>query len=258
MTTPIASLETILEKLLETVPKLTGALLATTDGLPIAHRLERLEVEQVSAMISANIGLGKRIASSRGIDPMQAVIVQGALGYLCMYSVGDRAVLAVEATHEASLGVIHITAQRTAAQLEAQLGDHPLEMPSEDPWGMNVGLLDAAMEKWKKDLGAGLLSSDIVGGDGLGLISFNSNPMASALFGEITTFVRDALNRSGFTPPLGRYYMTHMKNGQLSIVMVTGEFAWVSVVDRTRISMGVLLNVALPSALKTLQSALEE
>jgi hypothetical protein len=123
---------------------------------------------------------------------------------------------------------------------------------------MNVSLLDSAMEKWKKDLGAGLISSDIVGSDGLGLVSMNSNPMASALFGEITVYVRDTLNRSGFTPPLGRYYMTHMKNGHLSIVMVTGGFSWVSVVDRSKISMGILLNVALPGALKTLQSALED
>jgi uncharacterized protein len=99
--------------------------------------LERLEVDQVSAMISANIGLGKRIASSRGIDPMQAVIVQGAGGYLCMYSVGDRAVLAVEASHEASLGVIHITAQRAAVQLAASLANQPLEVTGshdDDPW----------------------------------------------------------------------------------------------------------------------------
>jgi hypothetical protein len=52
--------------------------------------------------------------------------------------------------------------------------------------------------------------------------------------------------------------MTHMKNGHLSIVMVTGEFSWVSVVDRSQISMGILLNVALPGALKTLQMALLE
>jgi uncharacterized protein len=133
----LSPLEGILERLLETVPKLTGALVATTDGLPIVHRLERLEVDQVSAMISANIGLGKRIASSRGIDPMQAVIVQGAGGYLCMYSVGDRAVLAVEASHEASLGVIHITAQRAAVQLAASLANQPLEVTAshdDDPW----------------------------------------------------------------------------------------------------------------------------
>jgi uncharacterized protein len=129
-----AEIEVILEKLLLSVPKLTGALVATTDGLPIVHRIAHLEVDQVAAMISANIGLGKRIASSRNIDPMQAVIVQGEGGYVSMYSVGERAVLAVEASQEASLGVIHITAQRAAHEIRNLLGDTRLEFVNDDPW----------------------------------------------------------------------------------------------------------------------------
>ncbi|MEY4530730.1 MAG: hypothetical protein RLZZ156_1451 [Deinococcota bacterium] len=134
-------IQNILELLLLSVPKLTGALLATTDGLPIAYKLERLDVEQISAMISTNVGLGKRIAASRGIDPMQAVIVQGAGGYLCMYSVGDRHVLAVEATQDASLGIIHITAQRFALKITNQLLNLNTTLGTlavfEDPWAVS-------------------------------------------------------------------------------------------------------------------------
>ncbi|MBB6098529.1 hypothetical protein HNR42_001963 [Deinobacterium chartae] len=106
------------------LPRLRGSLLATTDGLPIAHDLEEAatyddqEAETLSAMISALLGLGKRVSGSYDLAPLEAVTVSGAGGLMLLYAVGQRAVLALLVEVNANLGLVHLVARQTAARLE--------------------------------------------------------------------------------------------------------------------------------------------
>jgi hypothetical protein len=119
---------------------------------------------------------------------------------------------------------------------------------------MNVALLNRTMESFRVQLGPALLSSDIFGADALPFVSHNSKPMAVALFGQVTNDFIDFTQRMS-VPTLGRYYMIQSTSGALFLLLHQSGYFWGSLIDTTKVSMGVLLNVVLPDALTNLKAA---
>ncbi|MEY4530731.1 MAG: hypothetical protein RLZZ156_1452 [Deinococcota bacterium] len=118
---------------------------------------------------------------------------------------------------------------------------------------MNVEILEKSMQQWKNSLGLSLISSDIVGHDGLCLVSHQSNPMVAALFSEIAANGKANIKRANLPP--SRYTMIHLKSGNLVILLYADNCEWISVINRTQVNLGVLISVALPTALKNLANA---
>ncbi len=113
---------------------------------------------------------------------------------------------------------------------------------------MNVQALNAAVEGLKADLGAGLLATDIfTNADGQSIAGYNCQPKAAALFCQITGHMVSALKSAGF-PNLGKYYMLHLEDNSMVIVMPLGDFQWGVLVDLSKTTLGLLLNVVLPKA----------
>lgn len=122
---------------------------------------------------------------------------------------------------------------------------------------MNAKLFMKAVNELKEDLGEGLVATDVFStADGQSLAGFNSNPQACALFNEITKYLHKSLKGSGF-PGLGGYYMVHLENNMAVVVISKGEIQQGMLVDLSKTTMGLLLNVALPKSLATIDEAMK-
>jgi len=121
---------------------------------------------------------------------------------------------------------------------------------------MNVQKLNEAVEVLKTNLGTGLLATDIFGtSDYQSVAGWNSNPQACAVFGEITEGMNKSLSESGF-PTLAKYYLLNLLSDKMVIVIPMGDYQWGMLLDGTKVSLGLVLNIALPKAISAFEEAL--
>src|SRR5215475_4258087 len=107
-----------IETLRNAIPELKGVLLASNEGLPIAHSLSNGEdPNRVAAMAAAASSLGRRITESMGTGTLGEVNVQADEGSLFVYSAGSKAVLAVVSPQGSNAGLIHLEAREAAKQI---------------------------------------------------------------------------------------------------------------------------------------------
>jgi len=122
---------------------------------------------------------------------------------------------------------------------------------------MNTKKLKEAIEVLKSDLDSALVSCDIYPtGVGTPLAGYNSNPQAAALFDRVTSYIVKALDGSGF-PVLNDYYLMDLKGNNLVVVLMFDEYQWSMLIDKDKINLGLLLNIALPNAKKALEEAIK-
>lgn len=113
---------------------------------------------------------------------------------------------------------------------------------------IDIEQLNACVEEMKAVLKDGLLSVDIWTNDGLSLASYNSQPAATALFGQMTIEIGDTLRNSGF-PALGRYHLEDLEGEHTSMIIRHGtDLQQGMLLDNKKVNIGVLLAVALPRA----------
>lgn len=111
---------------------------------------------------------------------------------------------------------------------------------------MNIKRLNQSVEELKEDLGTALIATDIWNtDDAQSLAGFNTQPKATALFNEITRNLNKTLKGADF-PGLGKYYMLHLENNFMVIVVHHGTFQQGMLVDLSKTTMGILMNIALP------------
>jgi CheY-like chemotaxis protein len=121
---------------------------------------------------------------------------------------------------------------------------------------MKLEKLNEAIEVLKDDLGNGLLATDIFSSkDGQPIAGWNSQPAASALFSQITKMMNKALKDAGF-PSLNQYYLLNLEGNKVVLVMYMNEFQWGVLMDSEKVPLGMLINVAMPKALKTFREAM--
>jgi len=110
------ALKNHIEMLRSSIPELKGVLLASSEGLPIAHSLSNgTDPNRVAAMAAAASSLGRRISDSMSVGVLGEISIQGEDGALFIYSAGPKAVLAVIGPQGSNAGLIHLEA-RTAAK----------------------------------------------------------------------------------------------------------------------------------------------
>ncbi len=121
---------------------------------------------------------------------------------------------------------------------------------------MDVQKLNETVDILKKDLGDGLLATDIFGAvDGQSVAGFNPQPKASALFNKLTDFINDSLEGSGF-PPLGKYYIVDLVDGNMVVVIPMGSYRWGMLVNSNKTQMGLLLNIVIPKIIDAFEEAI--
>ncbi|MGD9896603.1 MAG: roadblock/LC7 domain-containing protein [Candidatus Methylacidiphilaceae bacterium] len=114
-------LNNVLSRLRAAVPELSAALVATTDGLPIAHSLNAGDANRLAAMAATAIGLGRRICETFGGGEFRETSVSGDQGQMYIYSAGPKAVLGVVGRLGANVGLIHLEAREAAARIQQVL-----------------------------------------------------------------------------------------------------------------------------------------
>lgn len=99
------------------MPHLTGSLLATTDGLVLAHDTNGPEPEGVAALTAAALSVGARLAQATGQGAFQELLTRGEHGYIATYAVGTHVVLTLFAGPDANVGLLHFEARRAGERI---------------------------------------------------------------------------------------------------------------------------------------------
>ncbi|WP_435861044.1 roadblock/LC7 domain-containing protein [Streptomyces morookaense] len=101
------------------VPHLTGALVASTDGLVIAHVVGDVEPDGLAALTAAALGVGARLTEAVGHGGFRELLVSGERGYVATYAAGTSCVLTLLASAEANVGRLNLEARRTGPRIAA-------------------------------------------------------------------------------------------------------------------------------------------
>jgi len=121
---------------------------------------------------------------------------------------------------------------------------------------MNIKKLQKSVDVLKENLGDGLVATDIwVVADGTAIVGYNSRPEAVALFNQMAEFLTKALDGSGF-PKLGKYFMVDLVGEKFVVVLPLGEFRWGMLIDRAKVQLGLVLNIAIPKAIAAFEDAI--
>ncbi|MEU3558248.1 roadblock/LC7 domain-containing protein, partial [Streptomyces fragilis] len=100
------------------VPELTGALLASADGLVLAHETPPgTEPEGLAALTAAALGVGARLSDAAGRGDFRELLVRGSGGYVATYAAGGAAVLTLLAGDRVNVGRLHLEGRRAGRRL---------------------------------------------------------------------------------------------------------------------------------------------
>ncbi|WP_328289995.1 roadblock/LC7 domain-containing protein [Nocardia aurantiaca] len=111
-----------LESLRDRVPQLTGTLVASTDGLLIAHDLPaHIEPAGMAALTAAQLSLSHRLAATAHGGGFREVVVHGETGDVVIYAVGWTASLTVLAGPGANIGRLHLESRPAARAIAERL-----------------------------------------------------------------------------------------------------------------------------------------
>ena len=113
-----------LRSLVDSLPGVRGALVASVDGRPVAAVLPEHDAASTAAIVAASLGLGTRLADLAGDGTLQEIVVRSGSGYVVIYAVAERGVLTVLTTAAVNLALLHLRARDTRAALVEPLHRH--------------------------------------------------------------------------------------------------------------------------------------
>ncbi|MEV6669268.1 roadblock/LC7 domain-containing protein [Streptomyces sp. NPDC051162] len=108
-----------LQELRVRVPHLTGSMVASTDGLVIAHLLAGAEPDGMAALTAAALGVGARLTDAVGHGGFRELLVSGEFGYVATYAAGASSVLTLLAAGDANVGRLNLEARRACPRIAA-------------------------------------------------------------------------------------------------------------------------------------------
>ncbi|WP_245545963.1 roadblock/LC7 domain-containing protein [Nocardia higoensis] len=118
---PYAVVLAELQGLRERVPRLTGALVASGDGLLITHDLPgHIEPDGMAALTASHLALSHRVSSTAHGGGFDEVVVRGSNGYVVIYAAG-WASMTVLAESEVNVGRLHLESRPVARAIADHL-----------------------------------------------------------------------------------------------------------------------------------------
>ncbi|XRQ09766.1 roadblock/LC7 domain-containing protein [Actinomadura welshii] len=119
---PEAEVTAELRALRARVPQLTGTLVASVDGLLIAHDLPAsVEPTGMAAVTATGLSLAHRIAQTAHGGAFHEVVIRGVDGYVVIYAAGATASLTVLAGPSVNVGRLHLESRPAARAIAAHL-----------------------------------------------------------------------------------------------------------------------------------------
>jgi uncharacterized protein len=126
-----------LRALRETITGIDGSLVATSDGLLIAHDIQELEPTRLAALVSTTLGLARQSVRETGRGQFREALVRGTDGYLMVYAAGSNAVVAIIGDAKINVGVMQYQAREAIERITAHSADF-------GRWSGAAALADAA------------------------------------------------------------------------------------------------------------------
>jgi uncharacterized protein len=99
------------------LPELLGTVIATTDGMVVAHDAHGIEPDSLAALAAAHLALARRFAHAVNHGDLRESVVECDGGYITSYTAGPDAVLTLVTTGSANLGMVHLEARRCVRRL---------------------------------------------------------------------------------------------------------------------------------------------
>src|SRR3954469_4298390 len=99
------------------LPELSGSVLATTDGMVVAHDAHGIEPDGLAALAAAHLALARRFAHAVNHGELRESVVQCDGGYITSYTAGPNALLTLVTTGSANLAMVHLEARRAVRRL---------------------------------------------------------------------------------------------------------------------------------------------
>lgn len=109
------------------MPELTGSVLATADGLVVAHDAHGIEPDSLAALAAAHLALARRFAHAVNQGELRESVVECDGGYITSYTAGPNALLTLVTSGNANLAMVHHEARRCVRRLVALLALQPLD-----------------------------------------------------------------------------------------------------------------------------------
>lgn len=108
-----------LRTLRDQVRHLHGGMIASADGMVIAHDLRDIEPDGLAALTAAAIGVAQRLTEATGRGGFEESLTRGADGYIACYAAGRSAVLTAVASPDTNVGRLHLQARQAAGRIGA-------------------------------------------------------------------------------------------------------------------------------------------
>ena len=99
------------------LPELSGTVLATTDGLVLAHDAHGIEPDSIAALSAAHLALARRFAHAVNHGDLREAVVECDRGYITTYTTGLNALLTLVTTGDANLAMVHHEARRCVRRI---------------------------------------------------------------------------------------------------------------------------------------------
>ena len=103
------------------LPELSGTVLATTDGLVLAHDAHGIEPDSIAALSAAHLALARRFAHAVNHGDLRESVVECDRGYITTYTAGPNALLTLVTSGDANLALVHHEARRCVRRIVAIL-----------------------------------------------------------------------------------------------------------------------------------------
>lgn len=99
------------------LPELSGSVLATTDGMVVAHDAHGIEPDSIAALAAAHLALARRFAHAVDHGDLRESVVECDGGYITSYTAGPNALLTLVTSGGANLAMVHHEARRSVRRL---------------------------------------------------------------------------------------------------------------------------------------------
>jgi predicted regulator of Ras-like GTPase activity (Roadblock/LC7/MglB family) len=106
-----------LARLRSRVPELSGSVLATADGMVVAHDSHGIEPDTLAALAAAHLALARRFAHAVSHGELRESVVECDGGYITSYAAGPNALLTVVTSGDANLAMVHLEARRCVRRI---------------------------------------------------------------------------------------------------------------------------------------------
>lgn len=123
---------------------------------------------------------------------------------------------------------------------------------------MDLKKMNKILHNVERELGNALISSDVWNvADGESIAGINSQPLACALFNQITGYINEALEQGEY-PQLDKYYILDLQDKKMVLIIPFAEFIWEMLIDTRKAKVGVLLNATIPGIIRSFEKLTAE